>query len=167
LIPSRRQRSLTVTSLREPFQDDTDLVFGGVLPAGLGPDLPDESLGLLGRGLCYLGLTGVALGHFWLLSRCGRSIPGTRSPNTPPLSCFSPLKCVPLSLNAYIHECKPTLTGILSKILSLNPSFKSKSPNIKMGLLCASKWMVPKIRVEPSRVASLVFEFCVACISLS
>jgi len=47
-------------------------------------------------------LTGVVLGHFWLLSRCGRSIPCTGSPNTPPPSCFSPLKCVPLSLNAYI-----------------------------------------------------------------
>ena len=46
----------------EPFQDDTDLVFGGVLPAGLGPDLPDEGLGLLGLGLGCLGLTGVALG---------------------------------------------------------------------------------------------------------
>ncbi len=32
-------------------------------------------------------------------------------------------------------------------------SVQSKSPNIKMGLLCASKWVVPKIRVEPSRVA--------------
>ena len=36
----------------EPFQNDADLVFRGVLPVGLGPDLPDESLGLLGRGLC-------------------------------------------------------------------------------------------------------------------
>ena len=32
----------------EPFQDDADLIFRGVLLAGLGPDLPDESLGLLG-----------------------------------------------------------------------------------------------------------------------
>ena len=33
-----------------------DLVFRGVLPAGFGPDLPDESLGLLRQGLCTLGL---------------------------------------------------------------------------------------------------------------
>ena len=31
----------------ETLQNDADLVFRGVLPAGLGPDLPDESLGLL------------------------------------------------------------------------------------------------------------------------
>ena len=31
----------------EPFQDDADLVFRGVLPAGLGPYLPDKSPGLL------------------------------------------------------------------------------------------------------------------------
>ena len=48
-----------------------------------------------------MGLTGVVLGHFRLLSRCGRSIPCTGSPNTPPPSCFSPFKSVPLSLNAY------------------------------------------------------------------
>ena len=30
-----------------PFQNDSDLVFRGVLPAGPGPYLPDESLGLL------------------------------------------------------------------------------------------------------------------------
>ena len=87
----------------EPFQDYADLVFRGVLPAGPGPDLPDESLGLLGRGLCYLGLSVDILGHFRLLSRCGRSIPCTRSPNTPPPSCFYPFKSVPLSLNAYTY----------------------------------------------------------------
>jgi hypothetical protein len=32
----------------EPFQNDSNLVFWGVLPPGLGPNLPDESLGLLG-----------------------------------------------------------------------------------------------------------------------
>jgi len=48
-----------------------------------------------------LGLTGVVLGHLWLLSWWSKSIPCTWSPNTPPPSCFSPLKCVPLSLNAY------------------------------------------------------------------
>ena len=31
----------------EPFQNDLDLVFWGVLPAGSGPYLPDESPGLL------------------------------------------------------------------------------------------------------------------------
>ena len=31
----------------ETLENDADLVFRGVLPAGLGPDLPDESLGLL------------------------------------------------------------------------------------------------------------------------
>ena len=101
----------------EAFQDDTDLIFWGVLPAGLGPDLPDEGLGLLGLGLCCLGLTGVVLGHFWLLSWWGRSIPCTRSPNTPPLSCFSPLKCVPLSLNAYTFVvCRVTALRSLSTI---------------------------------------------------
>jgi len=34
----------------------------------------------------------LVLGHFRLPSRCGRSIPCTGSPNTPPPSCFSPLK---------------------------------------------------------------------------
>jgi hypothetical protein len=53
------------------FQNDADLVFRGVLPAGPSPDLPDENLGLLSQGLCSLGLTSVALGHFWPLSRCG------------------------------------------------------------------------------------------------
>jgi hypothetical protein len=85
----------------ETLQNDADLVFRGVLPAGPSPDLPDESLGLLGRDLCYVGLTGVVFGHFRLLSRCGKSIPCTGSPNTPPPSCFSPFKSVPLSLNAY------------------------------------------------------------------
>ena len=83
---------------------DPDLVFRGVLPVGLGPDLPDESLGLLGRDLCYLGLTGVVLGHFRLFSRYGKSIPCTGSPNTPPPSCFYPFKGVPLSLNAYTPD---------------------------------------------------------------
>jgi len=46
-------------------------------------------------------LIDVVLRHFWLLSWCGWSIPNTRSPNPPPLSCFPPLKSVPLSLNAY------------------------------------------------------------------
>ena len=52
----------------EPFQDDADLVFRGVLPTGRGSDLPDESLGLLSRGLCGLALIDVVLRHFWLLS---------------------------------------------------------------------------------------------------
>ena len=90
----------------ETLQNDADLVFRGVLPAGFGPDLPDESLGLLGRDICYVGLTGVLLGHFRLLSRRGKSIPRTGSPNTPPPSCFSPFKSVPLSLNAYILEVR-------------------------------------------------------------
>ena len=85
----------------EPFQNDSDLVLGGALAAGLGPYLQDESPGLLSQGLCGLGLTGVALGHFWFLSRCGRSTPCTRSPNPPPSSGFSPLKRVPLSVNAH------------------------------------------------------------------
>ena len=45
----------------EPFQDDADLVFRGVLPAGLGPYLPDESPGLLSRGICGLDLVGLVL----------------------------------------------------------------------------------------------------------
>ena len=40
----------------EPFQDYADLV------------LPDESPGLLTRGLCGLALIDVVLRHFWLLS---------------------------------------------------------------------------------------------------
>ena len=84
----------------ETLQNDADLVFRGVLSEGPSPNLPDENLGLLGRDLCYVGLTGVVLGHFRLLPRCGGSIPFIRSPNTPPLSCFLPLKSVPLSLNA-------------------------------------------------------------------
>ena len=52
----------------EPFQDDADLVFRGVLPTGRGSDLPDESLGLLSRGVCGLALIDVVLRHFWLLS---------------------------------------------------------------------------------------------------
>jgi len=75
----------------ETLQNDADLVFRGVLPAGFGPDLPDESLGLLGRDICYVGLT---------------AIPRAGSPNTPPPSCFSPFKSVPLSLNAYILEVR-------------------------------------------------------------
>ena len=90
----------------EAFQDDADLVFRGVHPAGLGPDLPDESLGLLGRDLCYVGLIGVVLRHFRLLSRWGRSIPCTGSTDTPPPSCFSPFKSAPLSLNAYRFQPK-------------------------------------------------------------
>ena len=106
----------------EAFQDDTDLIFWGVLPAGLGPDLPDEGLGLLGLGLGCLGLTGVVLGHFWLLSWWGISIPCTRSPNTPPLSCFSPLKCVPLSLNAYTLWIAPiTYAAMLASKLEVEP----------------------------------------------
>ena len=31
----------------EPFENDSDLVFRGVPPVGLGPYLPDESPGLL------------------------------------------------------------------------------------------------------------------------
>jgi len=52
----------------EPFQDYADLVFRGVLPTGRGSDLPDESPGLLSRGLCGLALIDVVLRHFWLLS---------------------------------------------------------------------------------------------------
>ena len=52
----------------EPFQDDADLVFRGVLPTGRGSDLPDESLGLLSLGLCGLALIDVVLRHFWLFS---------------------------------------------------------------------------------------------------
>ena len=51
-----------------PFQDDADLIFRGVLPTGRGSDLPDESLGLLSRGLCGLALIPVVLRHLWLLS---------------------------------------------------------------------------------------------------
>ena len=85
----------------EPFQDDADLIFRGVLPTGRGSDLPDESPGLLSLGLCGLALIDVVLRHFWLLYRCSRFAPCTRSPNTPPSSGFSPLRSVPLSLNAY------------------------------------------------------------------
>ena len=52
----------------EPFQDDADLIFRGVLPAGRGSDLPGESLGPLSRGFCGLDLVNVVLRHFWLLS---------------------------------------------------------------------------------------------------
>jgi len=52
----------------EPFQDDADLIFRGVLPTGRGSDLPDEGLGLLSRGICGLALINVVLRHFWLLS---------------------------------------------------------------------------------------------------
>ena len=52
----------------EPLSDDADLVFRGVLPTGRGSDLPDESLGLLSRGLCGLALIDVVPRHFWLLS---------------------------------------------------------------------------------------------------
>jgi hypothetical protein len=55
----------------EPFQDDAALVFRGILPTGRGSELPDESSGLLRRGLCGLALINVVLRHFWLLSRCG------------------------------------------------------------------------------------------------
>jgi len=48
----------------EPFQDDANLVFRGVLPTGGGSDLPDESPGLLSRGLCGLALIDVVLRHF-------------------------------------------------------------------------------------------------------
>jgi len=48
----------------EPFQDDANLVFRGVLPTGGGSDLPHESLGLLSRGLCGLALIDVVLRHF-------------------------------------------------------------------------------------------------------
>ena len=74
----------------ETLQNDADLVFRGVLSEGPSPNLPDENPGLLGRDLCYVGLTGVVLGPFRLLSKCGRSIPCTGSPNTPPPSCLSP-----------------------------------------------------------------------------
>ena len=40
----------------EPFQDVADL------------DLPDESLGLLSRGLCGLALIDVVLRRFWVFS---------------------------------------------------------------------------------------------------
>ena len=83
-----------------PFQNDAGLVLRGVLPAGFGPDLPDESPGLLRQGLCSLGLDGAARGYFRPLSRCSKSASCTRSPNPPPPSCFLPLKCVPLSLDA-------------------------------------------------------------------
>jgi len=46
------------------FQDDADLIFRGVLPTGRGSDLPDESPGLLSRGLCGLALIAVVLRHF-------------------------------------------------------------------------------------------------------
>ena len=72
----------------ETFQNDADLVFRGVLP------------GLLGRDLCYVGLTGVVSGHFRLPYRCGSFIPCSGSSNTPLPSCFSPFKSVPLSLYA-------------------------------------------------------------------
>ena len=84
----------------EILQNDAALVLRGVLLAGRIPDLPDDSLGLLGRDLCYVGLTGVVLGHFRLLPRFGGSIPCTRRPNTPLPPCFPPFKSVPLSLNA-------------------------------------------------------------------
>ena len=48
-----------------------------------------------------MGLSVDILGHFWLLPRWGKSIPCTRSPNTPSPSCFYPPKSVPLSLTAY------------------------------------------------------------------
>ena len=82
-----------------PFQNDAGLVFRGLLPAAFGPDLPGESPGLWSQGPCSLGLDGAARGHF--RSRCSKSTPCTRSPNPPPPSCFSPLKCVLLPLNAY------------------------------------------------------------------
>jgi hypothetical protein len=46
----------------EPFQDYADLVFRGVLPAGLGPDLPDEKSWSLGSGSLLLGLDRCGLG---------------------------------------------------------------------------------------------------------
>ena len=51
----------------EPFQDDADLVFRDVLTTDRGSALPDESPGLLSRGLCGLALIDVVLRHFWLL----------------------------------------------------------------------------------------------------
>ena len=44
------------------------------------------------------------MGRRWLLSRCRRSTACTRSPNPPPPSCFSALKSVPLSMNAYSRK---------------------------------------------------------------
>jgi len=52
----------------EPFQDDADLVFRDVLTTDRGSALPDESPGLLSRGLCGLALIDVVLRHLWLLS---------------------------------------------------------------------------------------------------
>ena len=51
-----------------------------------------------------MGLSVDILGHFWLLPRWSKSLPCTRSPNTPSPSCFYPPKSVPLSLNAYTSE---------------------------------------------------------------
>jgi len=74
-----------------------------------------------------LGLSGVVLGHFRLLSRCGRSIPCTRSPNTPSPSCFYPPKSVPLSLNAYSATQESDLSGIkLVSLLMMAFSLRSK-----------------------------------------
>ena len=47
---SAQEKSEVLTRVKETRwgnENDADLVFRGVLPAGLGPDLPDESLGLL------------------------------------------------------------------------------------------------------------------------
>jgi len=76
----------------EPFLDDAGLIFRGVLPTGRGSDLLDERPGFPSRRLCGLASIYVVLRHFRLLSRCGSSIPCTRSPNPPSLSCFLPVK---------------------------------------------------------------------------
>jgi len=82
-----------------------------------------------------VGLTGVVLGHFRLLSRCGRSIPCTGSPNTPPPSGFSPFKSVPLSLNAYSIRHWSTLNQHLAR------------PDIQSSLVCCLWWR--RSRAQP------------------
>jgi hypothetical protein len=83
----------------ESFQDDMDLLVGGVLPAGCGPDLSNEGPGLLGTSLSTPVC--VALGHVGSFLDVDTLYPASGAITTLLLSGFIPSNCVPLSLTFY------------------------------------------------------------------
>jgi hypothetical protein len=85
----------------EAFQDNADLLFGSVLPAGCGSDLSDEGPGLLGMGFSALGLLYLALGHIDSFLDGSTLYPASGAVSTFLLSGFIPSNCVPLSLTFY------------------------------------------------------------------